>query len=339
MLNIFDSDAFTVARLTAAINNITFVPGRIGELGLFQITPTDSTIASMEKKGDVLSLIAPSQRGAAGTTLGAARSSLIPVNIPHFEINDSVIADSVQNRREFGTDGTLQTVMGKVAQRLQYAANSFSATEELARMGAVQGVITYADGTTLDLFSLFGISQAAEVDFNLDAASPASGILRTTCSGIIRTIADALGGLPFNGVRAFCGDAFFDALLAHPEVVDSYRNTSQAEILRQGAISYGGSSYGAFEFGGIVFENYRGAVGATSFVNTDKCHMFPVGVPGLFQSIYAPADYEETVNTMGERLYSRQYAMPNGKGRFLDSQMNALQICVRPQTLIKGKRT
>jgi len=42
---------------------------------------------------------------------------------------------------------------------------------------------------------------------------------------------------------------------------------------------------------------------------------------------------------MGRRLYSRQYAMPNGKGRNLDTQMNALQYCTRPKVLLKGTRT
>ena len=101
----------------------------------------------------------------------------------------------------------------------------------------------------------------------------------------------------------------------------------------------GGQSYGSFFFGGITWENYRGAVGATAFVNTDKCHLFPVGVPGLFRTYYAPADYIETVNTVGRRLYGKQYDMPNGKGVHLDTQMNALNICTRPKVLIQGKRT
>jgi len=32
-------------------------------------------------------------------------------------------------------------------------------------------------------------------------------------------------------------------------------------------------------------------------------------VPGLFRTVYAPADYIETVNTQGQRLYGKQYEM------------------------------
>ena len=61
-------------------------------------------------------------------------------------------------------------------------------------------------------------------------------------------------------------------------------------------------------------------------------------MPGLFRTYYAPADYIETVNTIGRRLYAKQYDMPNGKGVHLDTQMNALNICTRPKVLIQGKQ-
>ena len=65
----------------------------------------------------------------------------------------------------------------------------------------------------------------------------------------------------------------------------------------------------------------------------------PSGVPGLFRTVYAPADYIETVNTPGQRLYGKQWEMQNGKGVNLEFQMNALHYCTRPRVLIPGKRT
>jgi hypothetical protein len=338
MLDIFNSNAFGVVRLTQAINNLSFVPGRIGELGLFSAQGVDTTTILVEKKGDLLILVPPSQRGGPGTTLGATRRDLRPLVVPHFEINDTVYAESVQGVRAFGSEtGQLETVMGKVTERLQIAANSFAATEEFARIGAVKGVITYADGSTTNLFTEFDVSQIAELAFDL--ANKVNGNLRQFCSDIVRTISDELGGLPFSGLHAFCGDDFFDDLLKNPEVRETYKGWSEAQILRDGYLKPNRSSYGIFEFGGIVWENYRGAVGSTGFINTDKCHIFPLGVPGLFKTVWSPADYEETVNTMGKRLYARQYPMQNGKGRNLDSQMNALHYCSRPRVLLQGKRS
>jgi hypothetical protein len=52
--------------------------------------------------------------------------------------------------------------------------------------------------------------------------------------------------------------------------------------------------------------------------------------------VYAPADYIETVNTMGLPRYVKQYPMPNDKGIHIDTQMNVLSFCTRPLALLNG---
>lgn len=343
MIDIFNDDAFSVVTMSGVINEMAFVPGLCGQLGIFgagQGIPT--TTAYYEREGDILTLVPPTERGGPGTTVNTdPNRDMVPVRVPHFEINDSVMAESVQGVRAFGADGNeLETVQQRVAQKFSRHVNNYAATTELSRVGAVKGVITYADGKTTDLFSTFGVSQVGEIDLDLDNASPAEGALRKKCAGIVRTTANELGGLMWSGkVRALCGDDLFDDLLAHKEVRETYKGWTEAQILRDGYIEASGKSFGAFEFGDIIWMNYRGSVGGTSFIDGSKAHFFPEGVPGLFDTIWAPADYEETVNTIGQRLYARQYPMPNGKGRHLDTQMNELNICTRPRTLLKAKRT
>jgi hypothetical protein len=340
MLDIFRQDAFSVLSLTDSINDLVFAPGRIAEMGLFTSRSITTTSAVLEKKGNALVLVAPTPRGAPGITVPKKQGNIRQLPVPHFEINDAIMAEEVQGVRAFGTEDQVETVMGRIAEREAEHSQSMAATTEYSQLGAIKGVVTYADGSTLDLFAEFGVTQVAEIDFDLDNASPAEGVLRKKCAGVVRTIAAELGGLPWSGmVRALVGDAFFDDLLAHKEVRDSYKGWTEAQILREGYIEASGKSYGAFEFGGIVWENYRGAVGATSFIETDKAHFFPMNVPGLFRQYWAPADYIETVNTPGRRLYAKQWPMPNDKGVNLDVQMNELNIATRPRSLLKGKRT
>jgi hypothetical protein len=342
MLDIFKSDAFSLLSLTDAINNLKFVPGRLGKLGLFTSTGVTTTSIAIEEKNGVLILVSPSPRGAPGQTVDKGKRKIRNLSIPHFEINDAIMADEVQGVRAFGSETELETVIGKVNERLGEHNQSFSATEEYARVGAFKGIITYADGSTTNLFTEFGVSQPSEMDFDLDNANPAEGVLRRKCAAVLRGMGAAFNGLPFSGVLAQCGDAFFDDLVAHKEVRDTFKNTSQAGELRSGYITTPNQEtliYSTFEFGGIIWENYRGQVGDTAFVDTNKCHFAPTGAPGLFRTYNGPADYNETVNTLGRRLYAKQYPMQNDKGVNLDVQMNQLNICTRPKCLQGGRRT
>lgn len=339
MLDVFNSNAFSVVSLTDAVNKIPFVPGRLGQMGIFNETGVTTTTVAIEQKDGELVLVPPTPRGGPGTTIDKNKRSLLDIRIPHFEINDAVMAEEVQGIRAFGEESIVETVMGKVAQRGQTHSQSHAATEEYARVGAVKGVITYADASTLSLFTTFGVSQDGEIDFDLHTDGSATGAFRKKCAATIRAIGNYMGGVPWRGVHAICGDAFYDMLIGNKEVRDTYLATQAAAELRAPYVTPSTQSWGAFEFGGIVWENYRGAVGNTSFVHTDKCHLFPTGAANLFRTYYAPADYVETVNTMGRRLYQKQYEMPNGKGINLDTQMNALHICTRPQVLMVGKHT
>ena len=119
---------------------------------------------------------------------------------PHFEINDAIMAEEVQGVRAWGTENDVEMVMDKVAERIVIHRGSHEATMEYARVGAVSGIITYADGSTLDLFKEFEVTQEPVVDFDLDTA--VDGALRVKCAEAIRTMSRNLGGVPFSGVTA-----------------------------------------------------------------------------------------------------------------------------------------
>lgn len=342
ILDVFNQDAFSVINLTDAINKAPFVPGRAGVLIPWATQGIETDKAVIEEVGGSLKLLNPLPRGGAGETFDKDKRTVRILQVPHYQVNDAIYADEVQGVRAFGQTSVVQTIVDKVNERnMQIREWQVAPTLEYQALGAVKGIILNGDGSTLyNLFTEFGVSQEAEIDFDLDAGSPASGVLRKACAAVVRKIADNLGAVPFSAVYAFCGNNFFDDLLAHKEVVESYKNTPMAQVLREGYVVPGvGQVYGAFEFGGIVWENYRGAVGGSAFVDTDKCHIFPVGTPGLWRRLFAPADYIETVNTTGRPFYAKQLRMRNDKGVEIEVQTNALHYCTRPKVLMKGKRT
>ena len=142
-----------------------------------------------------------------------------------------------------------RTDAGPAGQSLEY-------TQEYSRVGAIKGIVTYADGTVLNLFTEYGLVQPPPISFPF-SVTPATGAVRQMCQTVIRTMATNLDGQMFSGVEAICGDAFFDALIMSPETRVTYLNTQAAADLRTSYVA-GGQTWGSFEFGGILWTNYRG---------------------------------------------------------------------------------
>ncbi|MDD3293104.1 MAG: major capsid protein [Geobacteraceae bacterium] len=344
VFDVFNSDPFSLVSLTDAINKVPFIPGRLGQLGIFEEKPVSTTAVMLEEEDGVLYLVENRPRGSAPQQNQTGKRKARSLVLTHLPTGDRIMADEIQGVREFGSNDQAKAILNVTNGRLATMSSSLDATLEHLRIGAIKGQILDSDGSTViyNLFTEFGVSQETEVDFDLDNASPASGVLRKKCAAIVRKIGDNLGATPFSGVHCLCGDAFFDDLLAHAEVVESYKGTPMAQVLREGYI-YPNSDlkiYGAFEFGGIVFENYRGKVGSIDYIHTDKAHFFPVGVTGLFKTYFGPANYIETVNTLGLPKYAKVSPDPQfQKWVDIEAQSNPLPICTRPKVLMLAKRT
>src|SRR5918994_1692033 len=92
--------------------------------------------------------------------------------VPHIALEDTILADEVQNVRAFGSESMLEGVQAVVNQRMSEMATKMDATLEHLRIGAIKGQILDADGSAViyDLFTQFGVTQHTEIDFDLDAA-------------------------------------------------------------------------------------------------------------------------------------------------------------------------
>lgn len=343
MLDIFNQDAFSVVSLTDALRDVKPRPSRLGDMGLFQASSVATTTIAIERIGDILQLVAPTPRGGPGETRDMPKRTIEDIRIPHFQRDWSVMADEVQGVRAFGSESNLETVQGVVARKIQVNIDDLDLTDEYSRIGAIQGIVSYKGGQTLNLFDKFGVTPSSEIDFDLDNAGAVDGTLLKKCVAIIRLVRKAVGGLSFRRVHAFVGDQFFDDLLTHKEVRETYRGTSEAAFLRDSFVGPDRGENPIFNFGGITWENY-GAVestgdGALMGIAPEKARFIPIGMNGLFRTYHAPADYTETVNTLGRRTYAKQWPMPNDKGINGETQRNVLHICTRPGALLGGKRT
>lgn len=342
-LDVFKTtDAFSERSLTDSILKMPYAPGRVRELGLFQPQAVTTTTIMVEEKDGVLTLIPTSPRGGVGSEYVPNRRTARPFIIPHLEHNHTILADEVQNVRAWGSETELQALQALVNMRLAEMALSMDVTIEHMMVGALRGAVLDADGssTIVNLFTEFGVSQEAEVAFN--AASATLAALKASCNGIIRKIQDNLGATPMSGVHALCSPEFFDDFTGNAAVNESF-------VRWQGVAAMSGQIGGfsreshvrqaPFHWGGIDWEEYRGSVGGVNFIPTDKVIFFPKGVPGLFKIYFAPADFAETVNTLGLPRYAKQFTDQElNRWVRLHTQSNPLPMCVRPKVLMKGKK-
>ncbi|WP_339480400.1 major capsid protein [Pseudomonas sivasensis] len=322
---IFEDDAFSVSSLTAAINDQEYLPGRISSLGLFREEGISTLTVQIEKDGDTLALVPAGERGTSGLVVGGSKRTLIPFNTVHLPERFTIKADEIQGIRAFGTRTELQAVQDVVNKRLAKARRQLDATHEFQRMGALNGQVLDADGKTvlLDIYKSFGVNrQKLQMGLN----SPDTE-LRVKCGEALDMQEEALGSVTSSGSRAMCGKNFWNKLIVHKSVKETYLNTMQAASLR-------GDARESFEFGGIVWERYRGKVAGVAFVHDDKALLVPEGVPDLYISCFAPADYMETVNTQGIPYYSKIEPMQFGKGVAGEAQSNPLHLCTRPRAQI-----
>jgi hypothetical protein len=343
-IDIFKNRAFGMVELSAAVQRAPYVPKMLGGLNIFMPKRARTTTVAIERKGGTLALIQTSERGAPLSEGEREKRDIRDFRTVRIARGHTLTAAEIQDIRAFGSETELQQVQNEIADIMDGATGLRSVIElkkEHMRLGAVQGIVTDADGSVIrNWFTEFGISQPAEVDFDLDAASPASGVVRKACNGIVRAMIRASEGAWVEGqstVMGLCGDAFWDDLTAHKEVRETYLNQVAAQELRNGV----GTAFGTFKYGDITFVNYRGTDdNSTVAIGTDKCKFFPVGAPGAFIEAYSPAEFFPLANQPGQDIYA-MIIVDDDRQAWVRPEMYSylLPICTRPGMLQRAKRT
>lgn len=342
MLDIFNNDPFSVVALTARVNNEPFVPGQIGAAGYFQsegVNVLNLAIARGER--ETLRLVGPTPRGGPGETRTFGEGDLVNLSIPHFQREDSILADEVQGRRTFGGVGDNTDEMETIAARLTYKVRQhlrdFDLTVEHQRVGAIKGIVTNkSGGVMLNTYTAFDIPVPTPITLNL---SNADLDLRKLGEDIQYRFEDIVES-GYEGVDCWMGRTAFQTFMGHKY------NREVARILQDRAALTGKSNTDEVDLYGVNWRRYRtgqraeAANGGAGFIGPNEVRFVPrVLGADAFLTRYGPADYEETVNTEGLPRYLKQYPMLNGKGRNLEVQMNVINVCTRPDWLVAGTLT
>lgn len=331
-LDIFNSNAFSMREMTDAINIIPNKYGLVNSLGIFSDKGVAVRDIWVEEKNGVLNLLATQVPGTPAPANKTGKRTGRSFRIPHIPLAEDVLAGEVMGVRAFGTDATLQTVSGRLAEKLAEVRAKHELTREWMMVAAIKGILVDGANTTqYNYFTEFGITQGT-TDFVLGTAgTDISG----KCMAVKRAIEQNLKGETMNGIMVLCGDTWYDRFVSHANVKDAFRyyvvnGQNLAGDYRKG-----------FTFAGLTFVNYTGTVtladGTTTatMIPTSEAYAFPTGTQNTFKVYNAPAEFIETVNTLGLPYYAKQKIMDFDRGVNVHTEMNPLPICLRPGVLNK----
>lgn len=322
------ADMFTVTTLTAAINKIPAIPTRAGELGIFEEEGIATTSVLIESRDGRLFLVKNIGRDEDPTQVKNSKAKRRTFETTHLPASAQLLPSDLQNFNSFGdndaTDYQAQTINNK----LETMKNSLEVTREFQRVGALCGRILDSDGSVIyDLYKEFGVTQKSiDVPFSVEDTD-----VRKLLTDAKRHSESKLTGALVTGYKAFCGKDWFDAFIAHPNVQKAYANYQEA------ADRLGGDMRKGFTFGGIEFEEYNATVSNQNFLSDKVARVFPIAKGGVYKMYNAPANYNETVNTIGLALYAKAEERSMGKGWDLEAQANPLAICTYPEALVELK--
>ena len=333
-MDVFNSNAFSLTSLSGSVDKIPYKPAMLGELGIFDPMPVRNRTIFVDQRDGALNLISDSPNGAAPEELERDDRTAIPLKALRLAKGATINAAEIASWRAFGTESEQTVAMQEYARRSARLRQDMEATHELHRLGAVQGILLDASGATkYNYFTEFGIAEAAAIDF---AFSSATTEIRTVCHTVTRAIARASKGAVTSStkIHALAGDEFYDTLISHATVKNTYLNWAAAADLRDN------KSFGAFEFGGITWHNYRGTDdNSTIAVPTSTAKFFPVGGTDVFKQAMAPMDESlDYVGTPGQNIYSMMVRDTTGRNFWVRNELYSypLFFCQRPDVLRKA---
>jgi hypothetical protein len=335
-MDIFNNSAFSMTSLTGAVSKVDFKPQLLGSLGIFDPMPVRTRTVFVDRREGKLTLIGTSAVGAPPKELQVDPRNAVPLKTTRLAEGFTLYAEEIQGIRAFGSESEFAQVQAEYLKRMASVRDDMDLTHEFHRLGALQGLLLDADGTSViyNYFTEFGVTEAPAIDFDLGNASPASGAIRLKTAALIRSMARSAKGAftPGTSIHALAGDGFYDALVTNPEVEKTYQNWAAAADLRQDR------TWQAFTYGGITWHNYRGTDdNSTVAIASDEAKFFPVGAKDVFKKAMAPAEFGPYVNTLGQDTYAMNIP-DRDRQAWTRGELYSypLYFCQRPDVLRKG---
>lgn len=338
VLDVFDQNGWGVVEYDENIvDNTEFKPQLLGSLNLFDPIYSRSSAIAVAQKNGTLALIPTSELGAPLEELVPEGADVRLFKAPRLAKGSTIYSTELAGILALPFEEQTVEVADELADRTTAIMDDLELTWEHHRLGAIQGIVYDADGTTpiINWYTEWGITPPTEVNFALGTATTD---VRKKCRDVGRAMQKASKGAwtPSTRIGALCGDAFFDSLVNHDQIKETKLHTDSAVSLE------GIEGYSAIEIENITFINYRGTDDDTKLaINTDKVKFFPIGARGVFRVGFGPCqESKRYLNRRAQEYYSMLLADPSGREAWDRAEIYSypLHICTKPGMLIPGRR-
>ena len=331
VLDPFNDPWFSMTSLTGMVDKMDFVPQYLDGLGIFDPEPVQTYKLFVDRRDQTLSLVPTSPLGAPPSPIDRDNRDTVTLSVPRIAQDFTLNSHELIGLRGFNTENTFANYQTEFLRRFQKMQRKRLLTEEFHRLGAVQGKLLDADGTTVihNYYTLFGVSEPAEIDFEL---SDATFNVKAAAEAVVRTLTKASRGAFNTGTSVHClaSDELYDGIRYHASVEKWYLNWSAAREHQNTG------PYQSFPYGGIVWHNYRGTDdGSTVSIPANKGRIFPVGAMDTFKRAMGPAEFGPYMNTPGREFYAYNLPDTSGRAAFTKGELYGYNLffCQRPDLL------
>ncbi|WP_427145190.1 major capsid protein [Rhizobium pisi] len=285
-----------------------------------------SHLAMIEFREGSLSLIPEAERGAPGYRPDDYVRSEIPVKIPHFPMQKTLLAESVRGTRAFGSE-LMEVFEDERNTILQSFTDYFSVNWENSRAGAITGKLYKANGVDIskNWFDIFDVQQTThEIDFD-----DANADMIEEITDAKEKAEDELGDLVADGFLLVAGRNFQKKFKGHVSFKKAFDRFDFGSVFRQDGRA------------GVVITNdvnmvtyTRGKVNGFYFIDPNEAYLCPLA-DGMYQTRFAPGLGMSTLGAKGLPENIATKLLDFDEGIEFKGDTNVISYVQRPKAIVK----
>lgn len=327
---------------TPEINEVENQYGVINGLGLFSESGTSQTAIIFDKLQHEITLLPQVNRGAGSSTYGKDRDvETFALALPYFKHSEFLTNEDVQGWRQPGMPHSEEALASARAKKIEDMRLAADQTREYMLINAIKGVTKSPDGKTVaNMFTEFGVVQKS-IDFDLGTSGTDVDSKIAELKRYIQKNAKTGGAI--TGLDVMVDSSFFDKLISHPNIRESYiyyQNAGRQNLRDDLSRYFAWGVSDVFEHRGVRFWTYDATFnlpnGTTeNALETDTGFSIVRGVRDLYRGFNGPSAKLSGANVVGRPMFLHSYADPKDEFEEFQLEMAPLFFMSKPLLSVK----